>query len=699
MDTNVYTATPYMPGPTYVQSQEGSQPLVTEYTTVSKTDQTMSLTGNFQDTPENWDDNLQNMDHNYVTNNEQFSQIPNQDHIASLDSQLINKPKDNYIDIILNLTNHDENTLSWYRATLVSRARSIAMCPTGQAKIRKNSQRGTSSLKYANDCYTLNAFINGDTSSDIEDIFTKPTTKIPQPEGQTRIQAMADVQATLHTLTDRVNQLETKLTNTEKEIKDKNTVIKSLQTTNNSLKQTFDEFKTEMTAKCNHLDSFRKQVETTLNIFGEFDFDINEYRLKQISSNVEKIQSKLSSHQTVKTKDSGKQTSKGKLQTTHQIPGYSGNVFADKTVNDSSDGRSYDDNKLDTESTITIDSNVSMDNDTLLNDKNPPSHHRAAHVNTPVTTLQPATQTNNKQTTDSHTTLSPAWLNYRQPETVLNLNTTTERNAVPVEKRLQNIAQCTTYSTQSKDGSSENAKSTTNYTKSRATTSNHRQSSNEGIQHTTEYGHGENMRQDTQKSSQTNQYTYTQRNNQKRTNDKQDTFRGITNDDGYRTVDRRSTVRLYISNIHKASTYWGFMTFLKDEQKLTPSAVKIFHSKRNGHLAARINLPAHEVQTVESTSFPWPEGVKCERWLSKEEVLNRYNKDTHKGEFTGVNNYKRHTNGYADRSSGDNRDHYDTTSYDPYQGRYENGDTYGGYYGTNNNNGYRDKEYDYDNYD
>ena len=65
---------------------------------------------------------------------------PNQDSIYKIDSVLHNIRKEAYIERLLQMLNKNENILSWYRAVLVSRARSINDCPQGDMKNRKQQQ-------------------------------------------------------------------------------------------------------------------------------------------------------------------------------------------------------------------------------------------------------------------------------------------------------------------------------------------------------------------------------------------------------------------------------------------------------------------------------------------------------------------------------------------------------------------------------
>ena len=98
--------------------------------------------------------------------------VPNQEFYAMLDKELLNLPKDAYIEKLIEVSHNSDDTITWYRSVLCSRARSIQGCPLGKLFTRKSTNKSTSAEKYAHDCYMLQQFISGD-SANIEDIFRK----------------------------------------------------------------------------------------------------------------------------------------------------------------------------------------------------------------------------------------------------------------------------------------------------------------------------------------------------------------------------------------------------------------------------------------------------------------------------------------------------------------------------------------------
>jgi hypothetical protein len=109
---------------------------------------------------------------NSPTYQDVISQVPNQDYIRRLDKELVNLPRDMYIEKLLEVAHDSEDIVTWYRSVLFSRARSFPGCPAGYLVVRKNRNGVSSLLKYARDCYSLAIFLKGD-PCEIDSIFSK----------------------------------------------------------------------------------------------------------------------------------------------------------------------------------------------------------------------------------------------------------------------------------------------------------------------------------------------------------------------------------------------------------------------------------------------------------------------------------------------------------------------------------------------
>lgn len=66
----------------------------------------------------------------YSQSSEINTNIPNQELIAMLDRELLDLPRDSYIARLKELTDDNDDTITWYRNTLASRSRSIEGCPS-----------------------------------------------------------------------------------------------------------------------------------------------------------------------------------------------------------------------------------------------------------------------------------------------------------------------------------------------------------------------------------------------------------------------------------------------------------------------------------------------------------------------------------------------------------------------------------------
>ena len=137
-----------------------------------------------------------------------------------------------------------------------------------------------------------------------------------------------------------------------------------------------------------------------------------------------------------------------------------------------------------------------------------------------------------------------------------------------------------------------------------------------------------------------------------------------TSNEEFRGYYRQKKIRLFVDNIHKSSTFGGLLEFLKDKNKLHPSGIKLFRSKRSGHQAAKIHLYPEEADKVLSNEFMWPQGITCDRWLSHDEANKKLNKQQINEKQTDFRGYEKSD----ENSSRHNRDN-DNYRYDKTQNR------------------------------
>ena len=179
---------------------------------------------------------------------------------------------------------------------------------------------------------------------------------------------------------------------------------------------------------------------------------------------------------------------------------------------------------------------------------------------------------------------------------------------------------------------------------------------------------------------------------------RRDNNTNINNESEFRGVYREKKKRLFVDNIHKTSTFYGLLDYLKNTKKLHPSGLKLFKSKRSGHQAAKIHLYPEEAEQALSDDF-WPRGVTCEYWLTREEVIKRgnintkQNQETFKGrDNSDDDNYSEYENTheqnkYKRRNRYKSRRNYETDYEDEdyKDSSYNDHNRYGNAYRENNN--------------
>lgn len=110
---------------------------------------------------------------NHDSNLNELSQsIRPQQFYQDLDELLKGLPRTDYVQSLINACSSDYSRINDYRLRLAERARCSPDCPDSKLVNRRNSSHATKEQKCAQDCYILNAFINGERSKEIQDVFT-----------------------------------------------------------------------------------------------------------------------------------------------------------------------------------------------------------------------------------------------------------------------------------------------------------------------------------------------------------------------------------------------------------------------------------------------------------------------------------------------------------------------------------------------
>ena len=170
----------------------------------------------------------------------------------------------------MKLTNKSDDLTEWYRSVLVTRAKHVDGCPTGRLVNRRSTKVTSRVKKLAQDCYTLQQHVNGD-STHIEDVFSGGRT----PSKQTSRTDECEIRITKETGTtlDTINIVElcaivTELRESVKVVNEENNryrkTIADLKSQMSEMKHQYDMMELDMVkikANCKLYNDTLKQVQ------------------------------------------------------------------------------------------------------------------------------------------------------------------------------------------------------------------------------------------------------------------------------------------------------------------------------------------------------------------------------------------------------------------------------------------------------
>ena len=110
--------------------------------------------------------------YDYSDTEDELSQPLPQQFYQELDNELKGKPRDVYVSALLKLCGTDYYKLNAYRERLSERAKTLVGCPKTRLIRRRTTPSSTKEKKCANDCYILQAFIQGERSKEILEVFS-----------------------------------------------------------------------------------------------------------------------------------------------------------------------------------------------------------------------------------------------------------------------------------------------------------------------------------------------------------------------------------------------------------------------------------------------------------------------------------------------------------------------------------------------
>lgn len=207
------------------------------------------------------------------------------------DNVLQNVPKEFYIEKLLQLSSSNEQIIIEYRALLCTRAKTIEGCPKGNLIQRRTTKGNPSSVRYAKDCYALYMFCNGDTSH-LTDVFDKKHDPSDTPKSLN-----IDLHCLTQTLLERVRELESTVSNTNKVIKNMQKTISDLKSKNTALTADIDKVKNDFEAHSITCETFRKTTNSRLKCVDGLDSTEEHAKSQRVDNELLKLSKICQNHQ------------------------------------------------------------------------------------------------------------------------------------------------------------------------------------------------------------------------------------------------------------------------------------------------------------------------------------------------------------------------------------------------------------------
>ncbi|KAH3828882.1 hypothetical protein DPMN_130866 [Dreissena polymorpha] len=162
-----------------------------------------------------------------------------------LNNELFGLVKDAYISKLLDMSENNDSTLPQYRQDLSRRARLCEHCPTGILKERRGANR---SKRYAEDCYLLQQFLDGNVTN-VDDLYRSQhavivNSQLTPARNQTQDRNMIDLKETVAFLKAEVSLLKTNMCKVNENMEtlhnDLHTVKSELQSCSNIISKHLD---------------------------------------------------------------------------------------------------------------------------------------------------------------------------------------------------------------------------------------------------------------------------------------------------------------------------------------------------------------------------------------------------------------------------------------------------------------------------
>ena len=522
-----------------------------------------------------------------------------------LDSELSNKPRDLYVDKLIQRANGCEETIATYRHILAKRARQSDTFPNGPLCARRTTKLETSAKRYANDCFALQSFIYDNDPKHLTDVIVKrritiksePNAPDTTTIGITTFQIeLAELKAQVLELKAGVHELK------QEQLKDKNT-IKQLENEVSKLKMKSNTYHDKNAKNTDETENKRIQPKPSESLFE------NIRRKNEASANLKTISVSTGNNNEISrcvhendetnkvpnaTENSNQITDKTKAKQCNTTSANENNrVNDDDTRIERSDANTKPDNEQNDRNTVNDFNELNAINNETENDEaNNEKHEYAEHHDRDIEDHEMARSFGNRNLYLYYNGEGHPRFGRHEP-TVDNSDRANPPNAstsTTSPPRQIDVHYTNRITTRDKPRYNRNINHRRNLTRN-LTPADHQEahSFDQNRQYAASVG----------ASYQTQTFA---------------SFEPERDEPIFESVVRRKTIRYYVGNIGSKSNRAGLVQFL-NELGVEPVGVRIITTNR-GCLAAKITVYASDRYTVEAAT--WPKKVYCRRWYGKQ---------------------------------------------------------------------------------
>lgn len=544
--------------------------------------------------------------HTENTDKEEIDSQPicNQEFYTILDHELRNKPRELFVELLIEKANNCEETIAIYRNILANKARKSEKCPMGPLYTRRTTKMESSAKRYANDCFALQTFIDNKDPKVLTDVIAKRRTLIKSEPSDTCISTpmagtnairieLAELKAQILELKSTVHELKLEQVKDKQSIELLEKTVAELNvkiaTTRNEKPETQPKSTVQSSNEKSKSESLFENIKRqTLNHEISLQYPDKTTLVPNDQCNPKKQDNSITDDKgskdiDIESHEIHEHEMHEQVQITEQYPNDRTGTRKQAAVNIENESekvglQNENDNEVITEKHIQETDDYFNDHDSSTNNKCKTRQIGRDNLYLYYTDEGLPRFKRSKTPIDSSERASPS------PPRQINVHTT-NRN----RPQSQNNAEFKHRQRQNNQNQ-------------------HYKSSNQSYSDNTGYQRGLGNRNETQNDA--NTYSDTPH---------FDSFE--PEEPVFESVVRRKTIRYYVGNIGIKSNRAGLVNFLK-ENGVEPVGVRMIETNR-GNLAAKITIYSSEKFIVESNI--WPRKMYCRRWYGKQNWNSRFN--------------------------------------------------------------------------